>query len=37
MTGAPFIANTRIVWTESDWILPGIVALAVIAAALFLS
>ncbi|MCW1922599.1 hypothetical protein OKA05_08535 [Luteolibacter arcticus] len=37
MTGIPIIADTRIVWPESGWILPGIIALAVIAAALFIS
>jgi len=37
MTGAPVIANMRIVWTESGWIVPGIIALAVIAIALFFS
>jgi hypothetical protein len=37
MTGASVIATTRIVWTESGWIVPGIIALAVIALALFLS
>lgn len=37
MTSAPFIANLRIVWTESGWILPGIIALAVIGIALFFS
>ncbi len=37
MTGTPVIASMRIVWTESGWILPGIIALAVIASGLFLS
>lgn len=35
MSGAFFIAEVRIVWTESGWIVPGIIALAVLAVALF--
>ena len=37
MTGIPIIASTRIVWPESGWIVPGIIALAIIAAGLMLS
>jgi hypothetical protein len=35
MTSIPVIADMRIVWTESGWIVPGILALAIIAAGLF--
>ncbi|HEY1123929.1 MAG TPA: hypothetical protein VGE67_20085 [Haloferula sp.] len=37
MTGIPIIASTRIVWPESGWIVPGIIALAIVAAGLMLS
>ena len=37
MTGSPIIADMRIVWPESGWIVPGIIGLTVLAGALFFS
>lgn len=37
MSGSPIIADMRIVWPESGWIVPGIIGLVVIAVALFIS
>ncbi|WP_035605573.1 hypothetical protein [Haloferula sp. BvORR071] len=37
MSDTPIIADMRIVWPESGWILPGIIGLVLIAVALFFS